>query len=207
MSNIFYIVRHGQSEGNVNDDITGQNPPLTKRGLEQAEKLAQIFASIKLDQVFSSNMVRAQQTAKTIALSKNLDHQQNPLIRERFFGSLEGLPGSEIKANYQKKLDEFDQLDLVEQMKWRIVDNMESYEEVLIRVLPFFEIFNQQKQNQHILLVTHANVILALLIHFGFAQSFSQLPYGSIKNTGYIKVEQKANKFEITELLGISKIE
>jgi broad specificity phosphatase PhoE len=43
-----YIVRHGQSEGSISD-VYGTDPDLTKKGVQQAEETADLFASIHLD--------------------------------------------------------------------------------------------------------------------------------------------------------------
>lgn len=205
METTFYIVRHGQSEGNINGDITGSDPSLTEKGFEQAQMLANLMDSIAVDRIISSNLIRAKQTAEIIALKKNLAVIEVPHIRERFFGELEGLKGDEVSAKYQHEWDRFHTLSLEEQMKWKLVDGMESLGEVLDRTLTFFNSLVGINKQETILVVTHANVMLALLAHFSFVRSLSQLPYGSIKNTAYIKLESKGDTYQIADVFGITK--
>ncbi len=207
MPTTFYIVRHGQSEGNINGDIYGTNPPLTPKGLEQAEALAESLHSIKLDHVYASTLTRAKQTAQVIASKKRLPVIEHDQIKERFFGKLEGRKVEHAFAKYKDILDQFQNLTLEEQMRWKIVDDMETWESVLERVLHFFDELAKKHKGKTILMVTHAHVLLALLAHFQFVSSMNQLPYGSILNTAYIKVGYNAGKFKILEVFGITKKE
>jgi len=168
MPTTFYIVRHGQSEGNVNGDIMGTDPPLTEKGIKQAKTLAKVLASVAIDQIFTSNLLRAKQTAKIIADQKKSPVFEFAQIRERFFGKLEGQKGDAVGKNYRQQIDKFNQISLIEQLRWRIVEDMESLEEVLGRVLPFFDEIANTNRQKTILLVTHANVMLSLLAHFSF---------------------------------------
>jgi broad specificity phosphatase PhoE len=205
METTLYIVRHGQSEGNVNGDITGLNPPLTQKGVEQAKVLAQLIEPISIDQIISSNLMRAKQTADIIATHKGLTVIEAPQIKERFFGELEGVRGDEISVKYKNKWDQFHQISLIEQMDWRLVESMESLREVLERTLLFIDSITETQQPRTSLLVTHANVMLALLAHFSFVKSFNELPYGSIQNTAYIKLNKREKAFQIEDVFGITK--
>ncbi len=205
METILYIIRHGQSEGNINGDITGTNPPLTQIGIEQAQELAERIQPIPIDEIYSSDLIRAKQTAEIIAARKALSITEVPLIRERFYGEIEGMRGDEAAKKFENKWNIFHQVTLAEQMDFRLVDNMESLNEVLHRVLTFFNTFTETSQPKTALLVTHANVMLALLAHFSFVNSINELPYGSIKNTAYIKLKKQNDTFKIDEVFGITK--
>jgi len=205
MSTIFYIARHGQSVGNVSGDIMGGDPPLTELGLEQASALADLFKSTKINRVFASNLIRARQTAQAIADQQGLELEIDSRLKERSFGSLEGQTANYFSTNFQAEIDQFRNGSLTEQMAWKVVEDMESFSQLLDRVLPFFNDFDGNSQEENILLVTHANVILALLGHFAFVNSYRELPYGSIQNTSYLKIRKQAKNFEIIETLGISK--
>lgn len=62
-----YLVRHGQSHGNYPVDTYGLDRELTEKGHEQAKAAAKNLKKIKFDTIFTSPLVRAQQTAKIIA--------------------------------------------------------------------------------------------------------------------------------------------
>ena len=73
MKNIL-LIRHGQSEWNKLNLFTGfKNIELSEQGIDEANKAGQNFKSlnIKFDIVFTSELKRAQETAKIIL--KNLD--------------------------------------------------------------------------------------------------------------------------------------
>lgn len=201
----FYIVRHGESEGNVNGDIFGSDPPLTDKGIQQAKVLAEVLALEKIDFVYCSDRKRAVKTAKVIASKKKLKVVSTKKLRERYFGELEGKTSTYIKANFYQKYQNFAYANITEQLQWKIVPDEESFGEVLTRVIPFFEELYKKHSNNNLLLVTHANLMLPLLVRFGFADNFSELPYGSIKNTGYIKIECDHKGFIIKEVFNISK--
>ena len=62
-----YLVRHGQSLGNVSPD-QGHDPVLTELGTEQARQVGIRFANIKLDCIIASPLRRALATANEIAV-------------------------------------------------------------------------------------------------------------------------------------------
>jgi len=205
MTTTIYIIRHGESEGNINGDIYGADPPLTQKGIEQAEKVAALFESIYLDHVFSSDLRRAYKTAEIVAQKKKLPIMPVKELRERHFGSLEGKNGTYVRKHHQKKYDGFTEVSVQEQMNWKLVEDMETFGEALIRILRFLNQVTETHKGKHLLLASHANIMLSLLIHLRFAQSFNELPYGSIPNTSYMKIEEQNGSFKITELFGITK--
>lgn len=87
-----YLIRHGQSETNVNPDMMGQSPdvPLTKLGKRQAECLGERFKKEdkKFDFVFASPYKRAYDTAK-IAVG-DVPIIKSPRLREYSAGDWTG---------------------------------------------------------------------------------------------------------------------
>ena len=112
MPTTFYIVRHGQSVGNINGDIWGTDPELTPKGIEQAEALADALQSIHLDHVIASTRTRAKQTANIIASKKKLPLTEQDRIVERSFGKLEGKKTKEIIQECKDLFDRFHTLSL-----------------------------------------------------------------------------------------------
>ena len=68
---VYYLIRHAEKDRST----LGQDPGLTKIGLERASNWAKIFTSIKFDQVYSTDYKRTQQTALPTASDKNLEIQ------------------------------------------------------------------------------------------------------------------------------------
>ena len=61
-----FLVRHGETFYNLEDRIGGDSS-LTEKGLEQAEALAEHFATVRIPIIFTSNHRRTLQTARPIA--------------------------------------------------------------------------------------------------------------------------------------------
>ena len=173
MKNIL-LIRHGQSEWNKLNLFTGfKNIELSDQGIEEADKAGQNFKNlnIKFDIVFTSELKRAQETAKIIL--KNLDQWDHLYgegkiitdikLNERDYGDLTGL-------NKKETADKFGE----EQVhKWRRgysdqPPNGESLEDVVRRVKIYFEeSINpaiQSANNNNILIAAHGNSLRALLI-------------------------------------------
>ncbi|MEN9328218.1 MAG: hypothetical protein RI947_1026 [Candidatus Parcubacteria bacterium] len=77
-----YLIRHGESVNNASKLHQGSTPPLSKRGEKQAEFVAERFRNIPVDVIFSSDYVRARQTAEKIAGVVQKQIQFTELLRE-----------------------------------------------------------------------------------------------------------------------------
>jgi broad specificity phosphatase PhoE len=62
-----YFIRHGQTEGNVLDTAHGKDMPLNPTGIEQADAVAARVANINVSKIYTSDFLRAQETASAIA--------------------------------------------------------------------------------------------------------------------------------------------
>ncbi|PYS78380.1 MAG: hypothetical protein DMF66_06650, partial [Acidobacteria bacterium] len=62
------LVRHGQSQGNAERRFGGHSPtPLSELGLRQAEATARALTVENLTAIYSSDLLRAVQTAEPLA--------------------------------------------------------------------------------------------------------------------------------------------
>jgi 2,3-bisphosphoglycerate-dependent phosphoglycerate mutase len=205
MKNIL-LIRHGQSEWNKLNLFTGfKNIELSEQGIDEANKAGQNFKNlnIKFDIVFTSELKRAQETAKIIL--KKLD-QWNHLygegkiitdikLNERDYGDLTGL-------NKKETADKFGE-DQVH--KWRRgysdqPPNGESLEDVVRRVKIYFEeSINpaiQSADNNNILIAAHGNSLRALLIVMNIYDS-SNINSVELSTGVPIHVILENNKFTI----------
>lgn len=198
-----YLTRHGQSEGNVRGDIFGSDPPLTQHGIEQATQLVTLFADRPIQTIYASERRRAHQTAALIAEAKELEVRQTAALNERFFGILEGKTGEEGRGMCGDRFHQFAQVSLKEQLQWELAPEAETFASVIRRTSLFLaEVAATQKGD--VLAISHANVMVGLLVHFGFA-TFNQLPYGSIQNTGYMCLESNGKHLHLKEVQGITR--
>lgn len=97
-----YFIRHGESEANHNGYIAGWlDSPLTEKGRETAEKVAQqlVADGLVFDSIYTSTLSRARETAEIIAKTIGYplaDIRLSEDLRERGFGDLSGRPKSEF---------------------------------------------------------------------------------------------------------------
>jgi broad specificity phosphatase PhoE len=92
------LVRHGQSEWNARGLMQGQTDgiPLTARGHAQAAAGAQELAALRPGALFSSDLLRARQTADHCGRATGLPVTVTPALREQGYGVLEGRPSREL---------------------------------------------------------------------------------------------------------------
>ena len=69
----FYLIRHAEKD---RSDPTNKNPELTEAGLNRAKYWAQFFEKVELDQIYSTDYLRTQQTAQFVAKNQKLPIQQ-----------------------------------------------------------------------------------------------------------------------------------
>jgi broad specificity phosphatase PhoE len=96
-----YLVRHGATEWNINKRAQGiADIPLTQKGKEEAQLAREQLGNVPVDAVYSSDLSRAYETARTIAASHGLEVQTDPAFREIDQGEWTGLPVGEIKERW-----------------------------------------------------------------------------------------------------------
>ena len=91
----FYLVRHGQSEGNLYGRFIGQGDvPLTELGVMQAQKTAEYLADVKFDQAYTSDLIRARKTGEVVLGNRKIPLVSAPNMREIFAGEWESRAGT-----------------------------------------------------------------------------------------------------------------
>ena len=93
------LVRHGESLANEGDFFAGQlDVELTKRGIKQAELTAKwICENYLVDSVYSSDLIRAYDTAKIISNYFNLQPIKSKDLREINSGDWQGKSFDQLK--------------------------------------------------------------------------------------------------------------
>ena len=93
------LARHGETDWNREFRIQGSSDiELNELGRRQAQSLAQELTDVDLDAIYSSDLSRAQATAAAVAATHGLDVRLDPRLRERSFGSWEGLTRDDLDA-------------------------------------------------------------------------------------------------------------
>lgn len=204
---IFYIVRHGQTEWNVERRIQGHSDsPLTEEGLVQAKTLGNTLNHISFDVVYSSDLLRAKRTAELIMHEKSLAIKTAQALREKNQGRLEGRLRKEVEEQLKEAYGEsWEQKSDIEKMQQRTTPDSETNKEVVSRLTVFLRELAVAYPNKTILIVSHSALMNSFLVHLGFA-TFNELGPRAIGNAGYMVVESDGIEFFLKETAGIEKI-
>ena len=90
------LVRHGETDWNAEGRLQGHTDrPLNDYGRRQATELAQRLAGDGADAIYSSDLSRARTTAEIIGERLGLPVVVDPDLREKNWGTWEGLTGDE----------------------------------------------------------------------------------------------------------------
>ena len=159
------LIRHGQSEWNALNQFTGwKDPDLTAKGIEEAHNAGRIINNLKInfDLVFTSALIRAQNTAEIILkeINQPLSTIKNQALNERNYGDLAGLNKDDARKRWGDE-----QVHI-----WRRSYDVpppggESLKNTGERVLPFFmkEILPQVCKGKNVLVAAHGNSLRSLI--------------------------------------------
>lgn len=173
MANYLVLLRHGESQWNLENKFTGfMDVELTENGVREAKEAGKRLAAagIRFDALFSSTQKRANRTAE-LALAEAGQPDlaaamvRHPHLRERDYGDLTGLDKDETRAKYGA-----DQVHI-----WRRSYDVpppggECLKDVVEkRVRPYFEeaIKPQLDAGKNVLVAAHGNSLRAMLIIIG----------------------------------------
>ena len=159
------LIRHGQSEWNALNQFTGwKDPDLTAKGIEEAHNAGRIINNLKInfDLVFTSALIRAQNTAEIILkeINQSLLSIKNQALNERNYGDLAGLNKDDARKRWGDE-----QVHI-----WRRSYDIpppggESLKDTGERVLPFFikEILPHVCKGKSVLVAAHGNSLRSLI--------------------------------------------
>ncbi|MCL2852065.1 MAG: histidine phosphatase family protein [Defluviitaleaceae bacterium] len=101
-----YAARHGQTGWNLLGRMQGHTDiPLDETGIAQAEKLAERFRDIPIGKIYSSDLGRALETARTINKHHDVEIVVEEDLREISYGEFEGRLLSEIGGRFAELRD------------------------------------------------------------------------------------------------------
>lgn len=175
-----WIVRHGQSQGNVardqaheaglheiGIDVRDVDVPLSDLGFQQADAAGRWFAALPANErpeiILSSPYVRARQTAKAICQAGALSGgPQKPIVderlREREFGIFDRLTTAGIRARFP---DEAEHRAMLGKFYHRPPGG-ESWADVILRLRSMLNTINLHYNDRRVLVVCHQVVVLCL---------------------------------------------
>ncbi|EHR78003.1 phosphoglyceromutase [Thermococcus litoralis DSM 5473] len=184
------LIRHGESLWNKLNLFTGWvDVPLSERGIEEALKAGELLKEWKIDVVFTSELVRAIQTAMLV-MSKNtsgvpkIEHENGKMkdwgivygehgknyvpvykswhLNERYYGKLQGFNKDEAKKIYGEE----------QVLLWRRSYDIappggESLKDTAERTIPYFKekIIPELEKGKNVLVSAHGNSLRSIVMH------------------------------------------
>lgn len=180
------LARHGETNYNKNKMVQGHTDiPLNEEGIRQGIAAGKKIEGYKIDIAYSSNLVRAYDTARYMLDNSNSeDNKKLPVIKdkrliEKSYGGYEGVSFAEYGAG----------------MKAGETRGMELDTEAADRLEAFFIEKYKEYPEKTMLAVCHGGLIRSFLTQKGIKEVLR----GVIVNTSVSILEYHGNKFELIE--------
>ena len=154
------FLRHGQAENNTKRILAGRTEgvPLTKTGVEQAERIAKYLKHMDVSAIYSSPIERASTTAKIVADYNSLNYKLDDRLIEIEMGKFTRMNYDDMFAKYGNVFLKFYENDPI-----IAKCEVETFAEVQKRVLDMVGYIVKKHKNQNVVLVTHMDPIKSML--------------------------------------------
>jgi len=93
------LVRHGETDGNAGRILQRPDVPLNERGMRQADQLAERLFAEGFVHILCSDLLRARMTAAPLAARSGIAIEESPLLQERNFGDVRGMPYASLNED------------------------------------------------------------------------------------------------------------
>ena len=177
------LIRHGETEWNSQLRMQGHsNSALSAVGRGQIQALGKWMKNVSFDHIYSSDSLRARQTAEAITQYSGDTLQFDQRIREKNLGVFEGLTSIEARERHP----EIYRLFKTGGSNY-VIDEGESTQQVLDRAFEFIEEIRFRHPEQRVVMVTHGGVVRVLMRHI-LGISIDSPSSFLIKNTGIFRL-------------------
>ncbi len=159
------LVRHGQSQWNLENRFTGWvDIPLTIEGEAEAKRAGELLKGIHFDYAFTSALSRAQETLRIILETTGqtaVPTDRDQALNERHYGDLQGLNKDETAAKFGKE-----QVHIWRRSYDVPPPNGESLKDTGARTLPYYDAHIKPLvlAGETILVVAHGNSLRSLVM-------------------------------------------
>lgn len=144
----FYFIRHGETEWNKLGIYMGsQNIPLNATGVKQAKEAALLLKQEPIDNIVSSSLIRALQTAEIISETINKPITIIDNFKERYLGVKEGKRVNESIPIEELVINTYDDEEKADLFQNRVISSMN-------------DVLNNSSGN--LLIVSHGGVYAAM---------------------------------------------
>jgi probable phosphoglycerate mutase len=160
-----YLVRHGQTEWNVESRIQGHlDSPLTEYGVKQAVWVGEALREVDFDIIYAGSSGRTVRTAEIIreySMNAAAPIMKNDNLREKYNGSWEGQLQEHLNEQYPKEHHAY----------WHAPHlyrpaSGESFYDVQNRAVAEIERIIAAHPGETLLIVTHTITLKLIMAHF-----------------------------------------
>ena len=192
-----FLIRHAQAEGNRYRMMQGRwDGDVTPRGYKEIKALGACFADRRLDAVYSSDLFRAEVTAKgVIGARENLSIQYDDRLREinvgpwttAFFGDL-----------FRDSHDEIERF-MYESDKWHI-EGAETFADVAERAYAAMSDIARTNEGRTVAVVSHGVTIRCILWKITGAPINDTAALPICGNAAYCRLIYDNGRFSVKEI-------
>jgi len=189
MRNNYYILRHGQAYSNTKEVISCWpekfHNPLTLKGKQQIERVAQKLKTKNIDLIFASDILRTRETAEIVGREIGIKPKHDKRLREYNVGIFNNRPIQEFRDFLPNKQERFKKKPSVG----------ETYQDIQKRMYSFLKEIDEKYSNKTILIVSHQLNLMLL-----------DAKINKISDKDFIKEYSGSNRFETGEFNKLSSV-
>ena len=195
------FIRHGETEWNSQQRMQGHsNSDLSSVGQAQIQALGQWMKNVPFDLIYSSDSLRAKQTAEAITQFSGHELQFDQRLREKNLGVFEGLTSEEARERHPEVFRLFKTAG----SKY-VIDEGESTQQLQDRALEIVDEIRIKHLEERVLLVTHGGFIRVVMKH-SLGLSLETPTRFLIRNTGVFRLVWE-DKWIVSQMGGVSHLE
>ena len=196
------VVRHGETAWNAEHRVQGQlDVPLNAIGQAQAAAVSKVLSQEKFDALYSSDLIRARQTAQPTAFLLSMDILLERDLRERHYGIFERLTYAEVKTRFPEDYARFETRD--PNYAFRTGESLKDFSARSIAVISRIA---KEHEGKSILVFTHGGV-LDKLYRFVTGLPLSAHRDFGIPNAGLNRIELTPSGWQIRSWANVAHLE
>ena len=180
----FVLIRHGQIQQHKEKIFLGQTDvPLSEKGREQAIRAADEVESLEIqtDRIYTSDLLRASQTAKVIQLGADIPELiLEPGLREMNLGPWDGKFISEIRKNMPEEFEKRGQ----NIMTYKMGHGSENFHDLQYRVCRTLIKILENDAAKDIVITAHSGVLRVICNNLngrGVADDWDKMDNGEVR--------------------------
>ncbi len=196
------LIRHGESTWNRERRIQGQlDLPLSDQGEEQSRRLAHRLAGRNVEALYTSDLLRASQTASPIAAALGVEATLTPELREIYLGAWEGVHTDQLASRFPEAWDAW-----THEPSWDLVPGGEGAAAFEARVESIIKRLFERHPQGDVVVVTHGGVI-QIALHRVVGRSSRGIFAFRISNASLSVVERRNGRMVIGRVNDTSHLE